>query len=97
MEYWSKLYNITLSGCLEGDEAIVAWRVQGGWVSNDIHLKITLSVWYNYIKLKGENTKFVRLLKFYSELHCWGLQNPPLLRFAEPSIVEVNLFKHDTA
>ena len=38
-------------------------------------------------EIKGENTKFVRLL---------NILNSPLLRFVEPSFVEVNLFQCDT-
>ena len=48
-------------------------------------MKMTLSLYCNYIKLKGENTKFVRLLT---------IVNSPLLRFAEHSFVEVNFFQH---
>ena len=38
-------------------------------------------------EIKGENTKFVRLL---------NILNSPLLWFAEPFFVEVNLFQCDT-
>ena len=50
------------------------------------HVKMTFSVILLH-EIKGENTKFVRLL---------NILNSPLLRFAEPSFVEVNLFQCDT-